>query len=620
MWEQAVGTWMRLYDPVGNSRGPSKTFGDGATFTHVTNDVVALSSGGFVLAWADLYAGGSWAQLYDEDGQPRGPVFQLSAEFDMQYLAAFDGGWAAIGTTSNMEWTSPPPPVLTSNRIIVRRFDNDGQQLGDDILVHDAGPRKWMQTDLTFDTRGNLYATWVSEDWDYPNSLSPPNARAFDANGNPYGPAVFISDKRGYDTHPVALPNGSIVNVWQGMHNAPYETAVYASWVRICADGEVCEVPPTFSPSNTPVPTDTPLPTATAVPTPGCGDGQLDPDEECDDGNRVNADGCDWLCFVQKCGNGRLEGDEQCDPPDESGTCRPDCTRAPSHDSVMVPEKPIDVVIPAGQESVTKIVPMQVRNADIEPRPERPGHIIRLVASDGDCPAGTIQGLPDFEQGTDGDQDSILVAGGTPKTAHVIIFASHQSFPGLDTKIPTRCTLVFTAETLVDGNIDPTPDNNTITVELNVRTAKEQPQPLSLVLDPGFYIRSAKPMKVKIRAGRGEAEKAIKVKVTNGLPAGSAEREVTLGVEDGSCPPGTVVISEFGGVAGGDAMTLTAGRSASGKILVKASEALFTSANSLSPGRCTASVIVSDANGTDERANQRTALVVEAIDANDYAP
>jgi cysteine-rich repeat protein len=624
MWEQGTGAWMRLYDANGSARGPSTNFGPGVHFTHVTNDVVALSSGGFVLAWADLYAGGSWARLYAEDGQPRGPAFVLSDEFDVQRIAAFNGGWAAIGTTSNMEWSDPPPPVYTPNRIIVRRFDNDGQQLGNDIQVQDAGYRKWLQTDLTFDTRGNLYATWVSLDWDYPNLLSPPNARAYDANGSPYGDAVVVSDKRGYDVHPEALPNGNIVSVWEGQGNVPYEKSIYATWVRICAEGEVCEVPPTFTPTNTPIPTDTPMPTATPVPTPGCGDGKLDPGEECDDGNRSNGDGCDRRCLEEVCGNSRIEGNEECDPPDDSGFCRTDCTLAPVHDSVMVPEKPIDVVIPAGEGSATKIVPMQVRNADIEPQPERPGHVIRLVASDGDCPAGTIQGLPDFERGIEGDQDSILVAGGTPKTAHVVVFASRQSFPDLDTKIPTRCTLVFTAETLIDGNIDPTPENNTITVELNVRTAKEEVQPLAgpgVVVDPGYFIRSVKPLKLKIRYGRGSAEKRVNVKVTNGLPAGSPNRQVTLAVEDGSCPPGTVVITEFGRVAGGgEAIWLPARRSTKGKLLVTATAALFTSASSLSPGRCTATLVVSDPNGTDERANQRTALMVEAIDVNDYSP
>ena len=31
---------------------------------------------------------------------------------------------------------------------------------------------------------------------------------------------------------------------------------------------------------------------------PVCGDGAVDPGEECDDGNRLNGDGCDWLCRI----------------------------------------------------------------------------------------------------------------------------------------------------------------------------------------------------------------------------------------------------------------------------------------------------------------------------------
>jgi cysteine-rich repeat protein len=44
---------------------------------------------------------------------------------------------------------------------------------------------------------------------------------------------------------------------------------------------------------------------------PVCGDGNVDPGEECDDGNRMNDDGCDWRCRV---GDGTFEY-----PPPESG-------------------------------------------------------------------------------------------------------------------------------------------------------------------------------------------------------------------------------------------------------------------------------------------------------------
>jgi cysteine-rich repeat protein len=50
-----------------------------------------------------------------------------------------------------------------------------------------------------------------------------------------------------------------------------------------------------------------------------CGDGFLDPDEECDDGNLWNGDGCNALCMEEwteggsLCGNNVTESSEQCD-------------------------------------------------------------------------------------------------------------------------------------------------------------------------------------------------------------------------------------------------------------------------------------------------------------------
>lgn len=44
-----------------------------------------------------------------------------------------------------------------------------------------------------------------------------------------------------------------------------------------------------------------------------CGDGFLDPDEECDDGNNRNGDGCDASCFLELCGDTVLDPGEECD-------------------------------------------------------------------------------------------------------------------------------------------------------------------------------------------------------------------------------------------------------------------------------------------------------------------
>jgi cysteine-rich repeat protein len=44
-----------------------------------------------------------------------------------------------------------------------------------------------------------------------------------------------------------------------------------------------------------------------------CGDGAVDPGEECDDGNNAAGDGCGPTCFFEDCGNGIIDPGEECD-------------------------------------------------------------------------------------------------------------------------------------------------------------------------------------------------------------------------------------------------------------------------------------------------------------------
>ncbi len=46
---------------------------------------------------------------------------------------------------------------------------------------------------------------------------------------------------------------------------------------------------------------------------PVCGDGVKQPGEQCDDGNQVNTDGCTNACKLPVCGDGVKQGNEQCD-------------------------------------------------------------------------------------------------------------------------------------------------------------------------------------------------------------------------------------------------------------------------------------------------------------------
>jgi cysteine-rich repeat protein len=58
-----------------------------------------------------------------------------------------------------------------------------------------------------------------------------------------------------------------------------------------------------------------------------CGDGILDPNEECDDGNTVANDGCSAICTLE-CGDGILDPNEECDDGNTVANdgCSPICT------------------------------------------------------------------------------------------------------------------------------------------------------------------------------------------------------------------------------------------------------------------------------------------------------
>ena len=70
-----------------------------------------------------------------------------------------------------------------------------------------------------------------------------------------------------------------------------------------------------------------------------CGDGVTDPLEQCDDGNRVDGDGCDSNCTRTGCGNGVVTDGERCDDGNrrDGDGCDANCTIGPTFTPTLSP-------------------------------------------------------------------------------------------------------------------------------------------------------------------------------------------------------------------------------------------------------------------------------------------
>ncbi|MEZ4451553.1 MAG: fibrinogen-like YCDxxxxGGGW domain-containing protein [Nannocystaceae bacterium] len=74
---------------------------------------------------------------------------------------------------------------------------------------------------------------------------------------------------------------------------------------------------------------------------PACGDGYVQAGEECDDGNDDNTDTCVDGCLAASCGDGYVGPGEACDDPDDP-LCTPNCALASCGDGLVQPGEACD--------------------------------------------------------------------------------------------------------------------------------------------------------------------------------------------------------------------------------------------------------------------------------------
>lgn len=284
---------------------------------------------------------------------------------------------------------------------------------------------------------------------------------------------------------------------------------------------------------------------------------------------------------------------------------------APRHDTVLLPIPPVTMRIGATQAFATRKLRIKVRNGDLLPARELPGHLVRLSVFDGTCPDGTVVGLPDLDSSAPGVQETAVLAGGRTRTATVELFVDPAAFTTFNAKAPERCTLEIVASAVEPENQDPTPANNVQRVDLDVVDFHDAAQATAHESAIGA-LRTAK---VTIAKNAAAGSRTVRVKLTNADLLPSPEpggHSIALVLAGGDCPSETLALPPPQNVAGGATVVVP--------VVITAATADFRSAGPKSPARCTAvlrALTGVPANVEPESSNDEAQLVIDVVDRND---
>lgn len=279
-----------------------------------------------------------------------------------------------------------------------------------------------------------------------------------------------------------------------------------------------------------------------------------------------------------------------------------------AHDVWLRPSKALKIKLRAGTSTLGTA--LKVKLTSVVPR-GGPSIPVRLSAADGDCPPGTVVGLPDLDRKTAGIQDTVLLRAGRTVKATIRLAISAAAFATHNAKAPARCRLELAATTPLADNEDPTPGNNVLSIELNVFDSNDTPQTST----HESVIDSAKPLKLTIGTA-GSTAKSVKLFAINAdfLPAAEPGHSITVTADDGDCPAGTV------GSPAPAPVSVAGGAKSRVVVPITATSAAFDTPNGKSPARCTAVITATTTvigNVEPDLSNNTTHLVIDVVDKTD---
>jgi len=214
---------VQVFEPNGTAAGQEIT-ADTAPYDSRYPEVAADDSGRFALVWVqDRSSHPIMARLFDPNGTPAAEAFQVNSEsiasLTRPSVAMNSGGHFVIA------WDGDPNRA-SDDDVYARLYDPNGAPAGEPFLVNTARTGAQQRPQVAVNDANEFVIVWEHET-DDPNTATDIFARRFDGQGQPVGDQVqlnaYTQARQRYPDVAVAA-DGSFIAAWEseGQDGASY--------------------------------------------------------------------------------------------------------------------------------------------------------------------------------------------------------------------------------------------------------------------------------------------------------------------------------------------------------------------------------------------------------------
>lgn len=213
-----LGVYQKVYSADGNALGGDVRVNSYTANIQMGPRATALSNGGWVVTWMsfgqDGAGSGIYQQAYSADGMPLGSESlvnscRLKWQQLQQITALSSGGWVVAWQSEGQDGSA--------HGVYQQAYFADGSPAGGEVQVNSYTDGEQWGVHITALTGGGWVVTWGSESQDSSGSDSGVYQQVYAADGTPVGGETRVNTySQGNQRNPEieALPGGGWVVVW----------------------------------------------------------------------------------------------------------------------------------------------------------------------------------------------------------------------------------------------------------------------------------------------------------------------------------------------------------------------------------------------------------------------